>query len=130
MMEYCGNFADPLKSQGRKEFSATAVPYIRTKPKIMERIKKTLQKKTDDILMQTMTSDGIFEVRHRKVITNAKVRVKEKSLPFRAPAPKTFADQAQEVMTAASNVENKFIQNVIVKKDGIDIYIYICLPSQ
>ena len=90
----------------------------------MKRIKKTLHKKTDDILMQTMASDGIFEVRDRKVITNAKVRVNEKSVPFRAPAPKTFPDQVQEVMSAASNVENKFIQNVIVKKDGIDMYLF------
>ena len=121
MVEYCGNFADPIKPHERTEFSATAVPYIRTKPKIMERIKKTLHKNTNDILM---ASDGIFEVRDRKFITNAKVQVKEKSVPFRAPAPKTFADQVQEVMSAASNVENKFIQNVIVKKDGIDIYLF------
>ena len=121
MVEYCGNFADPIKPHGRTEFSGTAVPYIRTKPKIMERIKKTLHKNTNDILMAT---DGIFEVRDRKFITNAKVQVKEKSVPFRAPAPKTFADQVQEVMSAASNVENKFIQNVIVKKDEIDIYLF------
>ena len=70
MVEYCGNFADPIKPHGQTEFSATAVPYIKTKPKIMERFKKT-----DDILMQTMASDGILEVRNRKVITDPKVRV-------------------------------------------------------
>ena len=45
-------------------------------------------------------------------------------MPLRAPAPKTFADQVQKVMSAASNVENKFIQIVIVKKDGIDINLF------
>ena len=50
--------------------------------------------------------------------------MKENSVPFRAPAPKTFSDQVQEVMSAASNVENKFIQNVIVKKDEIDINLF------
>ena len=89
--------------------------------KLWSALKKTLHKNTNDILM---ASDGIFEVRNRKFITNAKVRVKEKSVPFRAPAPKTFADQVQELMSAASNVENRFIQNVIVKKDGIDIYLF------
>ena len=68
MVKYCRNFADPIEPHGQTEFLAIAVPYIRTKPKIMERIEKT-----DDILMQTMASDGILEVRHRKVITNAKV---------------------------------------------------------
>ena len=60
MVEYCGNFAGSIKPYGQTEFSATTVPYIRTK--ITDRIKKTLHKKTDDILMQTMASDGIFEV--------------------------------------------------------------------
>ena len=124
MVKYCRNFADPVKPHGRTEFSAAAAPYIRTKLKIMDRIKKTLHKTTDDILMQTMASDGIFEVRDRKVITNAKVRVKERSMPFTVPAPKTFADQVQEVMSAVSNVENKYIQNVIVKKNGIDINLF------
>ena len=87
MVEYCRNFADPIEPHRPTEFSATAVSYIRTKPKIMERIEKT-----DDILTQTMASNGILKVRDRKVIINAKVRVK-KNVPFRAPAPKIFADQ-------------------------------------
>ena len=45
-------------------------------------------------------------------------------MSLRAPAPKTFADQVQKVISAASNVENKFIQNVIAKKDGIAINLF------
>ena len=49
MVDYCMNFTYPIKPHGQTEFSATAFPCIRTKLKIVERIKKTLDKKTDDI---------------------------------------------------------------------------------
>ena len=47
LVEYSGNFRDPKEPHGRTEFSATAVPYIRTNPVVLNSIRQELHNKTD-----------------------------------------------------------------------------------
>ena len=124
LVEYSGNFKDPREPHGRTEFSATAVPYIRTNPVVLNSIRQELHKKTDEIMADMLKADGITSIRDRKLISNMKNREKVKSKPFRSPAPKTFADQVQEVMTESNKENNQIIQKVLIRKEGVDIYLY------
>ena len=124
LVEYSGNFKDPREPHGRTKFSATAVPYIRTNPVVLNSVRQELHKKTDEIMADMLKADGITSIRDRKLISNMKNREKVKSKPFRSPAPKTFADQVQEVMTESNKENNQIIQKVLIRKEGVDIYLY------
>ena len=124
LVEYSGNFRDPKEPHGRTEFSATAVPYIRTNPVVLNSIRQELHNKTDKIMADMLKTDGMTSIRDRKLIYNMKNREKVKSMPFRSPAPKTFADQVQEVMTESNKENNQIIQKVLIRKEGVDIYLY------
>ena len=124
LVEYSGNFRDPKEPHGRTEFSATAVPYIRTNPVVLNTIRQELHKKTDEFMADMLKTDGITSIRDRKLISNIKNRENLKSTPFRSPAPKTFADKVQEVMTESNKENNQIIQKVLIRKEGRNICLY------